>query len=339
MTIFIAVAHHDNSTCHALNNFIMLQTGCKCIWSGTNISEVIQHYREQKPDILLLDVSLSPNGCINEVMKTCPCAIILLTDSIESHANIVFEALGNGALDAVRLFKEKTGEVKGENELAKKIGTISKLLNKPRKQKVPRYAMVQSCNRFPPLIAIGASTGGPHALSVILSKFPVNPGAAIVIIQHMDREFSIDMVKWINGQCSINVVVAREGDRLRQDVVLVASTNDHLVLGDDLALHYTVAPNNYPFRPSVDVFFKSLVKFWPRRDMAVLLTGMGRDGGSGMSALRKTGWYTIAQDEKTCVVYGMPAAAVKLDGASKILPLEEIAPAILRRLKENECKG
>lgn len=338
MTIFIAVAHHDNSTCHALNNFLMLQTGYKCIWSGTNISDVLLHYRNHKPDILLLDVSLPPTGCINEVMKTCPCAIILLTDSIESHADLVFKALGNGALDAVRLFKEKKGEVKGEEELAKKIVTISKLLSKPRKQKVPRYTMARSWNRLPPLIAIGASTGGPHALSVILNKFPVNPGAAIVIIQHMDKDFSADMVKWLDGQCSINVVVARENDKPRQDAVLIASTNDHLVLGDDLALHYTVAPNNYPFRPSVDAFFKSLVKFWPRRDMAVLLTGMGRDGGSGMSSLRKTGWYTIAQDEKTCAVYGMPAAAVKLDGASKILPLEEIAPAILRRLNDNASK-
>jgi len=171
------------------------------------------------------------------------------------------------------------------------------------------------------------------------SALPADPGAAIVIVQHLDEQFSVGLAEWLNGQCALKVVVAREGDRPRRDEALIASTNDHLILGKDLVLHYTGDPRNYPYRPSVDEFFGSLEKHWPRRDAAVLLTGMGRDGGAGMAALRKAGWHTIAQDEKTSVVYGMPAAAVELGGAAEILPLEAIAAAVMKRLKGNTSKG
>ena len=128
--------------------------------------------------------------------------------------------------------------------------------------------------------------------------------------------------------------------RPRPGFALVAQTNDHLVLGSDGAFHYTEHPRNYPYRPSVNALFESLLKHWERSDVAVLLTGMGRDGGEGLSALFKAGWHTIVQDEKTSVVYGMPAAAVELGGASEILPLDQIAGAIIKKItNRNVDKG
>jgi two-component system, chemotaxis family, response regulator WspF len=117
------------------------------------------------------------------------------------------------------------------------------------------------------------------------------------------------------------------------NTIYIAGTNDHLVIGSDLAFHYVVEPKDNPYRPSVDAFFLSIVQHWPGKGVAVLLTGMGRDGAQGLLELRKAGWHTIAQDEKTSVVYGMPKAAAQIDAAREILPIEKIAEAVMRQIK------
>ncbi|MFO7600552.1 MAG: chemotaxis protein CheB, partial [Candidatus Desulfacyla sp.] len=130
----------------------------------------------------------------------------------------------------------------------------------------------------------------------------------------------------------LNVRLATRGIRPSLSTVFLAGSNDHLILAPDLTLTYTREPSNIPFRPSVDVFFKSVAEHWPLKGVAVLLTGMGRDGAEGLSALRQDGWYTIAQDEATSVVYGMPKAARDLGAAVDILPIDRVAPAIIRFL-------
>ena len=199
----------------------------------------------------------------------------------------------------------------------------------------PRTAPVRSGRPedHPPLVAIGASTGGPKALADLLSGLPADLGAALVIVQHVDAQFARGLASWLNSQTPLNVDVAREGMKPAANTVLVASTDDHLVLGEDLALHYTPDPRDYPYRPSINAFFLSLVCHWPRRDVAVLLTGMGRDGAEGLASLRQAGWHTIAQDKKTSVVYGMPAAAVELNAAVEILPIGGIATAVRRKIR------
>jgi two-component system, chemotaxis family, response regulator WspF len=266
-------------------------------------------------------------------MKSCPCAMLLLTDSVEANAARVFDAMRHGALDAVRVALEtQTGRLQEEKNIMKKLATMGKLIGSGVTQAKNPVKATANPELLPPLVAIGASTGGPKALSVILAALPKALGAAIVIIQHVDEQFSRGLAEWLNSQSDLKVVLAGEGGRPEIDTVLVASTNDHLILRPDLVLHYTREPRDYPYRPSVDVFFESLARYWPRRDMAVLLTGMGRDGAAGLAVLRKAGWQTIAQDEKTSVVYGMPVAAVELGGAAAILPLERIAPAIMKGL-------
>ena len=149
----------------------------------------------------------------------------------------------------------------------------------------------------------------------------------------MDVQFAPGLATWLNNQTPLAVVLAQEGMRPAPDTVLVAGTNDHLVIGADLACHYTPDPRDYPYRPSVDAFFLSLEHYWPRPGLAVLLTGMGKDGAQGLAALRQAGWHTIAQDKETSVVYGMPAAAAELDAAIEILPIGRIAAAIGQRIE------
>jgi two-component system response regulator WspF len=123
--------------------------------------------------------------------------------------------------------------------------------------------------------------------------------------------------------------VATRGSQPEKGIVDVAGTNDHLILTAGLRFAYTPEPQNNPYRPSVDVFFRSVAKYWPGRGCAILLTGMGRDGATEMAKLHNMGWYTIAQDQATSVVYGMPKAAKELNAATEILSLEEISSAIL----------
>ena len=123
--------------------------------------------------------------------------------------------------------------------------------------------------------------------------------------------------------------VAMDGMRPQAGTVLVAGTNDHLVMKSDRTLHYTPLPEDCPYRPSVDIFFKSVARTWPEKAVGVVLTGMGSDGAEGLMVLRDVGWHTIAQDEKSCVVYGMPKAAAMLGAAVEILPPAKIAKALI----------
>ncbi|MFA5183011.1 MAG: chemotaxis-specific protein-glutamate methyltransferase CheB [Syntrophales bacterium] len=333
----LAIAHHNARTLDALKQIVTAIAGYDVIWTAADGAGAVRQCQREKPELLLLDLALpvlDGSGTTKGIMKSCPCAILLLTDSVEANAAKVFESMGHGALDAVRVFVDTpTGKLHGEKDIIKKLATIGKLIGKVETQvKASLKPIAANPGLPPPLVAIGASTGGPKALSVILAALPKVLGAAVIIIQHVDEQFSRGLAEWLNRQSGLKVVLAGEGDHPLIDTVLVASTNDHLILGADLSLSYTKEPRDYPYRPSVDVFFESLARHWPRRDMAVLLTGMGRDGAAGLTALRKAGWQTIAQDEKTSVVYGMPAAAIELGGATDILPLDRISPAIMKRL-------
>jgi two-component system, chemotaxis family, response regulator WspF len=179
------------------------------------------------------------------------------------------------------------------------------------------------------LVAIGASAGGPAALSSLLSALPKDFPAAVVVVQHMDERMAAGMAEWLGQQSPMPVRVASEGDRPIVGSVLIAATNDHLVLKAQDRLGYTADPVSCVYRPSIDAFFGSVNRFWQGDAVGVLLTGMGRDGAQGLKALRDKGRHTIAQDEESSAVYGMPKAAAKLEAAVDILPLLRIAPRLV----------
>jgi chemotaxis response regulator CheB len=183
------------------------------------------------------------------------------------------------------------------------------------------------------LVAIGASAGGPAALSTVLSGLPEDFPAAVVIVQHVDERFAQGMAEWLSRQCALSVRVAKEGDRPTAGTVLLAGTNDHLTFKTAGRIGYTPEPREQPYRPSVDTFFASIDALWPGEAIGVLLTGMGRDGAIGLKALRDKGCYTIAQDQATSTVYGMPKAAASLGAAVDILPLEHIAPRLVEAFR------
>ena len=292
------------------------------------------------PDLILMDLVMPVmNGveATRRIMQSHPCAILLVTTSTARNLSMVYEAMGHGALDAVNTPTVGLGdELDGARTLLKKIDTIARLLGpaRPSPEPTPPPAeptQADTPGELPPLIAIGASTGGPQALAKLLAAAPADLDAAVIVAQHIDLDFAPGLVQWLSLQTPLSVELAREGKTPKAGQILIAGTNDHLVLARNRTLSYTPHPTEYSYRPSVDALFESLAQHCPGKGSAVLLTGMGRDGSRGLLQLRREGWRTIAQDEKTCVVYGMPKAAAQLNAAEKILPLEEIGPTLFAR--------
>lgn len=180
------------------------------------------------------------------------------------------------------------------------------------------------------LVVIGASAGGPAALAQVLSGLPKDFPAAVVLVQHLDAEFVPGMASWLQGQSPLPVRVAREGDRPAAGTALISGGGRHLILTDTCTLGYTSNAGQSFFRPCIDLFFNSVAKHWKCRTVGVLLTGMGRDGARGLKALREAGAYTIAQDQATSAIYGMPKEAADIGAAIEILPLDRVADALMR---------
>jgi two-component system response regulator WspF len=163
--------------------------------------------------------------------------------------------------------------------------------------------------------------------------------AAVVVIQHVDAQFAPLMADWLNQTSALPVRIARQGDRPEAGTALLAGTNDHLVFLNPRELGYTPEPRECNYRPSIDVFFESVVRHWKGKSAGVVLTGMGRDGANGLRAMRDAGSPTIAQDATTSVVYGMPKAAAEQGAAVNILPIEEIAGRLMGIFPGATAKG
>ena len=182
------------------------------------------------------------------------------------------------------------------------------------------------------LILLGASTGGPQALSTVLAGLRElltrNAGVAVIVVQHVDSNFAEGLGKWLGEHAGRPVRLITDGCRPAPGAILLSGTDDHVMLDSEGRLRYSPEPRANCYRPSVDVFFNSVVEHWPRPGVAALLTGMGRDGAEGLRKLRRRGWRTIAQDEATSVVWGMPRAAAEIGAAELVLPLQHIADTI-----------
>jgi two-component system, chemotaxis family, response regulator WspF len=323
----------------ALRRAIALEPQYEIIWTAHDGAEGVARCAERRPDLVLMDLTVpGMNGveATRQIMAHTPCAILIVTPNVGSKATDVFEAMGYGALDAVDTpsLNAKNPRASARPLLAKIEGIAKRCDNRADTVRTAKLLFgtvpVPQKER---LVAIGASAGGPAALAILLSSLPVDFPAAIVVIQHVDRQFAAGLAGWLSEQSSLPVRVAEEGDRPTVGVVLLAGTSDHLTLTAADRLGYTSEPRDYVYRPSVDVFFHSVREFWPLEAVGVLLTGMGRDGAVGLKALRAKGCHTIAQDEASSAVYGMPKAAALLDAAVDILPIGEIGPRLIDLLR------
>jgi two-component system response regulator WspF len=310
-------------------------------WTAENGQEATEKCAADLPDLVLMDLIMPVMDgveAVRRIMARNPCPILIVTATVSGNCNKVFEALGHGALDAVNTpIVGRGGDVSGGEELVRKIRNIARLKFGTARGLHFTTAAVAPAGPpgATPLLVIGASTGGPHALSEVLAGIAPNEGFSTVVVQHLDQQFVPGLVEWLAQESKTKVRKIVAGDRPESGAIHVACTADHLTLSPGGVFQYVREPAEHVYRPSVDVFFESLLRARVRSGVALLLTGMGRDGATGMKALHDAGWRTIAQDRASSVVWGMPGAAVGLHAADEVLPLDRISGVVSEWMKSS----
>jgi two-component system, chemotaxis family, response regulator WspF len=330
----IGIAASRVAEAKLLRAAVLLKREHQVIWMTDSGAAAVELSAKDTPDLLLMGLRARAEAvdAIRRIMASTPCGILIVTASVQRDTGRVFEAMGHGAMDVVDM--PASPSLEDATELLERISIVSRLVGDKTVAQVPVCDSRSAASDSWPLVAIGASTGGPAAVAQLLRALPQDFPAAIVLIQHVDAQFAHGMADWLNQQSALPVAVAREGQRLAPGHVLLAGTSDHLVLKAPQHLGYTSEPRQSVYRPSVDVFFESVRRYWRGDAVGVLLTGMGGDGARGLKALRTGGHHTIAQDQDSSVVYGMPKAAATLNAAVDILPMDRIAARLVAVVAE-----
>jgi two-component system, chemotaxis family, protein-glutamate methylesterase/glutaminase len=291
------------------------------------------------PDVLTLDIEMPRMDGITflrKLMMYLPMPVVVLSSLTEKGGSVAMEALDAGAVDV--LCKPSSAYSIGDMaiELVDKVKAAA--LVTVHKREAPRrgagkarqrLAMTKTTNK---VIVLGASTGGTEAIRGLLTALPAN-APAIVITQHMPEHFTRAFADGLNAQCAMHVKEGQDGDTVMPGSVLIAPGNYHMLLRRSGARYYVECkhgPLVSRHRPSVDVLFKSAARFVGANAVGVILTGMGRDGAEGMKEMQDQGAKNIAQDEASCVVFGMPKEAIAANGVDFVLPLNKIAEKMLQ---------
>jgi len=295
-----------------------------------------------QPDVITLDIEMPRmDGLtfLKKLMKYYPVPTIVVSSLTPKGGKMTLEALDIGAVDVIAKPGGSYSVGDMSSQLADKIRAASRVNMSPAKETTnivrekpePMKALTQTSHK---VIAIGASTGGTEALKNVLMKLPPNiPG--IVVVQHMPANFTTAFADRLNTLCQFQVKEAHDNDTVIPGTCLIAPGNYHMLLRRSGARYYVevkTGPMVHHQRPAVDVLFKSTAKYAGANAVGVILTGMGADGAAGLKEMKDAGAGTIAQDEKSCVVFGMPKEAIKLGAADKVLPLDNIANEIIRMI-------
>jgi len=294
-----------------------------------------------RPDVLTLDIEMPRMdglSFLDKLMKHFPLPVVVVSSLAPENSENALRALSLGAVEIVSKPGSQFSAPDVQKELVRAIRTAAKARVFARKDKIEEKTV-----NFKPqletthkIIAIGASTGGTQAVEKVLTQFPANsPGT--IVVQHMPAGFTASFADRLNKICKIEVREARNGDSVAPGVALIAPGNYHLLLQRSGA-SYSVVLKNGPAvhyqRPSVDVMFQSVARNAGKNAVGVILTGMGADGAAGMLQMHETGARTIAQDEDSCVVFGMPKEAIKVGGVDEIISLQQIPQGIFKMLKQ-----
>ncbi|MDH0704521.1 MAG: chemotaxis response regulator protein-glutamate methylesterase [Pseudomonas sp.] len=331
----IAIANDMPLAVEALRRALAAEPEYQLIWVASNGEEAVSRCRDDLPELLLMDMLMPGMDGVEatrRIMHDTPCAILIVTSDVERNMSRVFDAMGAGALDVVAAPSLGPQQVLDAAAVRRKIHNIAWMIGHKTSRSVKPTPVRSTENRGKRLVAIGASAGGPASLVELLRQIPPDFPASIVLVQHVDEVFAAGMAQWLGSESHMPVRLAREGEVLQPATVLLAGTNNHLYLAPEGRLVYRREPADQVYRPSIDVFFESVATYWRGDAIGVLLTGMGRDGARGLKLMRERGFHTIAQDQASSAVYGMPKAAVALGAAAEVLPLDRIAARLLERL-------
>jgi two-component system chemotaxis response regulator CheB len=308
--------------------------------TACNGQEAVQKVLELKPDVVTMDIEMpGMDGltALEQIMRRQPTPVVMLSSLTGYGAEETVRSLELGAVD----FVCKPSGSLSVNVTEIKYLLLSKLRAAARAKLVPPrlQALTPRVKAAPHdaaqaawVVAIGSSTGGPRALEEVLPRLPGDLPAAVVAVQHMPQGFTGAMADRLNSFAEVEIREAAEGDSLSRGTALIAPGGRHLVVNEQGRVTLTAEPPVWGVRPAVDLMMNSIAKVYGARTVGVILTGMGRDGASGMRAIRDRGGRTLGQDEETCVIYGMPKEAVAAGGVEMVIPLPEIADKIAELL-------
>lgn len=292
-----------------------------------------------RPDVITLDIEMPRMdglSFLEKLMIHHPLPVVVVSSLAPENSENALRALSLGAIEIVNKPGSQFSAPDVKNELVRAIRTAARARVVARKKEIKseKISVPRNLETTHKIIAIGASTGGTQAIEKVLIEFPVNsPGT--IIVQHMPPGFTNSFAQRLNNVCKIQVREAKNGDLVSPGVALVAPGNQHLLLKRSGASYSVIVkdgPAVHYQRPSVDVMFQSVAQNAGKNAVGIILTGMGADGARGLQMMHETGSHTIAQDEDSCVVYGMPKEAVKLEAVDEILPLLKIPKAIFSSL-------
>ena len=325
------------------------------VGTARNGIEALDLIPKLDPTVVCTDLHMPKMGGLEltrQIMATYPRPILVISASVdEDNSENAFQLLQAGALDIFP--KPRTGLSSGYEEIRtdlinriKVLAGVSVFTHRQRMSKTqfpvcdvptvqPSKSFSQSLSldiRAPKIVAIGASTGGPQAFRDILQPLPATFPVPIVCVQHISEGFLLGLVTWLKGECAIQIQIAQAGEIPQAGTVYFAPDNYHLQIDSRGCLQLAKTLPVAGHRPSVDVLFQSIAAYYRRSCVGILLTGMGRDGADGLFAIAQSGGTTIAQDESSCVVFGMPKEAIALNAAQYVLPISEISPMLLTKI-------
>jgi two-component system, chemotaxis family, response regulator WspF len=330
----IGIVNDSKVALRAIQLVVEQEKDISIAWTAEDGAEAVERCRVDRPDMILMDIVMpNVNGveATRRIMQETPCPILIVTASVGANVGEVFEAMGAGAMDVVAT--PRLGDAEPRRLLLQKIRGIASLSNMTLAPNIGRSSKIPE-GRADKAVLIGSSAGGPAVLVEILSALPVDLDAGVVIVQHVDERFAPELAAWLGANTGLPVQLAEEGNEIRRGSVLISKGGAHLVFGRDGNLHYQDEPK-LSYQPSVDVLFESAVKYGPRGMLGILLTGMGRDGAAGLKKLREANFVTVAQDEKSSAIYGMPRAAVEIGAVKEVLSPPEIINRIMTWTKES----
>ena len=337
-----------------LTEIINKQTDMECVGAAADPLIAREMIRNLNPDVITLDVEMPRmDGLdfLSRLMRLRPMPVVMVSTLTERGAEVTLKALELGAIDFVA--KPKIGVADGMRQLAQDITDKIRIAAKAQIRRAhaapapapgapaapaPAPVSIASLGRMSTekIIFIGASTGGTEATKEVLLALPAD-SPAVMITQHMPPGFTRSYAARLDGLCRIRVSEARDGDRVLPGHAYIAPGHSHLLVKKSGAYYYTELSQADPVnrhRPSVDVLFHSAATVAGPNALGVMLTGMGKDGARGMLAMREAGAYNIAQDEASCVVFGMPKAAIEAGAVHEVTPLNNVAGRVLARLAE-----
>jgi two-component system chemotaxis response regulator CheB len=352
MTKKIRVLVVDDSSIvrQTLSAILASDAGIEVMAAASDPYMAANKIKEEVPDVITLDIEMPRMDGITflrKIMNQHPIPVVICSSVAEGGSDNALRAMDYGAVDIIEKPKIGTQQFLEESKIRicdavkaaarAKVNPVRTAFHVEKKlsadavlAKAHKTRVIQTTEK---IVMVGASTGGTEALRIFLEALPQDsPG--IVIVQHMPENFTKAFSKRLNGICRVDVKEADNRDSVLRGRVLIAPGNRHLMLKRSGA-RYHVEVKDGPLvcrhRPSVDVLFRSAARYAGANAVGVIMTGMGDDGAKGMLEMKENGAYTIAQDEATSVVFGMPQEAIKLGGVDKVYPLEKIAEAVLRK--------